>query len=149
MTLRLPGVQWTADLMIEWLKGLGLGVGWLDTLDGPDVQIFEGPYIPKAPDELFVLTPTGGAGETMDGIGEWAGFQLLTRGSQFDPVSAQRLALAADRLIRFSPFPMDVAGGELRLARVRRSGGGPSVVPQDDIAERSVLTCNYLTEILR
>lgn len=149
MTLRLPGTQWSVDHIITWLRVLGVGVGWLDTLDGPDVQLFEGPYIPKAPDELFVVTPTPGAGETMDGIGEISGFQLLTRGSQFDPVSAQRLAYAADRLIRFSPFPMDVAGGELRLARVLRSGGGPSVVPQDDIAERSVLTCNYLTEILR
>jgi hypothetical protein len=136
--------EWTAVEIIEWLAKLGIGPGLAVDLE----EMREGPYIPDMPDRVGVVTPTAGAGETMDGIGDTPGFQLLVRGEQNQPSSGLRLALQADRLIRFSPFPLTVPCG-LRLLRVVRSGGGPAVLAMDDDADRVSATCTYLTEILR
>lgn len=137
-------VWWTSAEIVVWLASLGIGVG-----RALDVLVWEGPDYPDTPDELFVVTPIAGAGETLEGIGDMVGFQLLTRGPQLDPSGAQKMAYHADRAIRFSGFPCDVAGGALRLARVLRSGGAPALLGPADNAVRSILTCNYLTEILR
>lgn len=137
--------EWTSDEIIAWLGTLGIGAG----LDVDIEAVVSGPYIPDMPHRVAVITPIAGAGETLNGLGDISGFQLLVRGDPNDPPSAERLARGADRAIRFSPFPMDVAGGLLRLARVMRSGGGPAVLAMEDDADRVSLTCNYLTEILR
>src|SRR5882762_3441620 len=139
-------VEWDVDQVIAWLAGLGIGEGL--AIDAP---VYPGPYIPETPDLLFVVTPIGGAGETLEGIGDVSGFQLYTRGSQGQgqTASGQRLALRADRVIRFSPFPMTVADGALRLLKVQRSGGVPAALAMDDDADRVSFTCHYLTTILR
>lgn len=150
MGLKLPNDPcWTGKEIVRWLRGLGLGVGWVDGPDGPDVVLNPGPYVPDMPDWMFSVTPLPGYGETMDGAGDVSGFQLLTRGPQNDPDAAERMADIADRMIRFSGFPMPVADGGLQLTRVMRSGGGPQVTPRDDDGDRTSLTCNYLTEIMR
>jgi hypothetical protein len=139
----LDEADWTVDEVITWLASLGIGEGLQ-----LDRQVFPGPYIPDEPDELFVVTAIAGAGESMEGIGDITGFQLYTRGAQNNPGEAERAAKRADRAIRFGSFPIDVADGNLRLLRVMRSGGGPSVLGQED-GDCTSLTCNYLTEILR
>lgn len=135
-------VEWTSASVIEWLTGLGIGDGL-----ALDLPLFSGPYIPEMPSLLAVVTTISGAGETMDGIGDIPGFQLLVRGRPNDPISAEYAARRADTLIRSAPFPMDVAG--FRLLRALRSGGGPAVLGGEDDGDSTILTCNYLTEIIR
>lgn len=139
-------VEWDVEQVIAWLAGLGIGEGL-----AVDAPVFVGPYIPEVPDLLFVVTPTGGAGETLEGAADVSGFQLYTRGGQGEGQTAtgQRLALRADRLIRFAPFPMTVADGGLRLLRVQRAGGVPAALATDDDADRVSFTCHYLTTVLR
>lgn len=141
-----PDVEWDVEQVIAWLAGLGIG----ENLD-VDAPVYVGPYIPDTPDLLFVVTPTSGAGEWLEGVADTSGFQLYTRGAQGQGQTAtgQRLALAADRRIRFAPFPMPVAGGALRLLRVQRAGGVPTALAMDDDADRVSFTCHYLTTILR
>lgn len=136
--------EWTTTEIIAWLTSLGIGDGL-----AVDMLLVAGPYIPVMPDQVGVVTPTAGPGETMDGVGDISGFQLLTRGEQNQPATAELLAHQADRRIRFSSFPTDVAGGGLRLLRTMRSGGGPAVLAMEDDGDRTSLVCTYLTEILR
>lgn len=136
--------EWTTTEIIAWLTALGIGDGL-----AVDMLLAPGPYIPDMPDRVGVVTPTAGPGETMDGVGDISGFQLLTRGEQNQPVTAELLAHQADRRIRFSAFPIDVAAGGLRLLRVLRPGGGPAVLAMEDDGDRTSLVCTYLTEILR
>lgn len=148
--LALPAEAiWSGAEIVTWLRGLGLGVGWMTGSEGPDVPVEVGPYVPDMPDCLFVVTPIPGAGATMEGIGDVTGFQLRTRGPQVDPDAAERMAKIADRMIRDADFPVDVAAGGLRLVRILRSGAGPAELPTDDSGDRTTLTCNYLTEIIR
>ncbi len=137
-----PPVEWTSASVIEWLTGLGIGSG-LDL----DVPLFSGPYIPEMPPLLGVVTTTSGAGEAMDGVSDIPGFQLMVRGLPNLPVSAEAAARRADYLIRFAPFPMDVAG--FRLVRALRSGGAPSVLGGEDDGDSTIVVCTYLTEIIR
>lgn len=140
--MTISTVEWTSASVIGWLSTLGIGPGL--TLDLP---VYSGPYIPKMPTMLAVVTSISGAGESMDGVGDIPGFQLLVRGHSNDPVSAEYAARRCDTLIRFAPFPMDVAG--FRLVRALRSGGGPAVLGGEDDGDSTIVVCNYLTEIIR
>lgn len=139
----MTDVEWTAVEMIEWLAALGIGPRL-----AVDLEMVEGPYVPDMPDRVGVVTPVAGAGESMDGVSDMPGFQLLVRGDQGDPSSGYRLALAADRRIRFDSFPATTPCG-LRLVRVVRSGGGPALLPREDDGDRVTAVCTYLTEIAR
>lgn len=135
-------LEWTSGSVVTWLSMLGIGSN-LDL----DLPVYSGPYIPEMPTMLAVVTTISGAGESMDGVGDIPGFQLMVRGRPNDPVSAEYAARRADTLIRFAPFPMDVAG--FRLVRALRSGGAPAVLGGEDNGDSTILTCNYLTEIIR
>ena len=139
-----PPPLWTRAAVIDWLGVLGIGEGL--TLDLP---LYSGPYIPETPPLLGVVTLISGAGESMEGIADTPGFMLLVRGEPNQPVTAETAALRADQLIRFAPFPMDVAGGGFRLIRTMRSGGAPAVLGGEDDGDSTTLTCNYLTELIR
>lgn len=138
-----PALEWTSASVIEWLGTLGISA----TGSELELPVFSGPYIPEMPHLLAVVTTISGAGESMDGVGDIPGFQLLIRGRQNDPISAEYAARRADTLIRFAPFPVDVAG--FRLVRALRSGGAPAVLGGEDDGDSTILVCNYLTEIIR
>jgi hypothetical protein len=131
--------------IIDWLTALGIGP---DLAVDLDVPIFPGPYVPDMPDRIAVVTTIPGPGDSMQGIADTPGFQLLIRGLQ-DPTdvdaSAEEAALAADRLIRFAPPPALV--GDTWLLPVTRSGGRPAPIPQDD-GDRITFTCTYLTPVI-
>lgn len=138
--------MWTTRAIIDWLTSLGIGPGLAVDLDDP---IYPGPYVPAMPDRIAVVTTVGGLGESMEGVADTPGFQLLIRGSQ-DPTSsdasAEETALAADSLIRRAPLPAIVGG--VWLLPVTRSGGRPAPVPQEDDGDRITFTCTYLTTVL-
>jgi hypothetical protein len=141
---------WTDRLICVWLAELGLRPG------GPvDVErLVPGPDVPEMPDRLAVVTSLPGPGESHEGIFDTPGFQLRIRGDQHDPAGAQRRALAADRLIRFSGFPRMVADPDdpaavpVYLLRVQRAGGRPSVLGDAaDDADRTTYVCTYLPTV--
>jgi len=136
---------WTETEIITWLATLGIGKGL-----ACDVTVVVGPYVPKMPDTVAVVTTIAGPGETMDGVLDTGGFQLRIRGRQ-DPTqrstSAARLAHLADRLIRRAPLPAEVVPG-VRLLPVTRSGGRPSPLPTPDPGDRVEFTTTYLTPVL-
>lgn len=137
--------MWTTTAIIAWLGTLGIGKGL--TID---VTVVAGPYVPKMPDTVAVVTTIGGVGEAMEGALDTPGFQLRIRGRQ-DPTSrdasAEQLALGADRLIRTAPLPKEVATG-VRLLPVTRSGGRPAPLPTPDAGDRIEFTATYLTPVL-
>ena len=137
--------MWTTRAIIGWLADLGITPGGT-----VNVRVVPGPYVPKTPDRIAVVTTIGGPGEFLEGAGDVAGFQLLIRGRQ-DPKSldstAEDDALTADRLIRFGAPPGDVTPG-VRLLPVTRSGGRPVPIPNEDDGDRITFTCTYLTPVL-
>lgn len=137
--------MWTETEIINWLATLGIGKGLT-----VDVTVVAGPYIPKMPDTIAVVTTIGGPGEAMNGVLDTGGFQLRVRGRQ-DPTnrspSAAHLAHTADRLIRSAPLPAEVAPG-VRLLPVSRSGGRPAPLPGPDSGDRVEFTATYLTPVL-
>jgi hypothetical protein len=133
----------TSDL-IAWLASLGIGSGL-----AVDVPVFPGPWLPKMPDELAVVTPISGPGEWLDGSGDVAGFQLRIRGRQDITglsASGEANALAADRLILTAPLPALVGG--VHLLPLQRSGGRPAPLPDPDGGDRLSFTCTYLTSFV-
>lgn len=136
--------MWTTSSLIGWLDSLGITPG--GTVDLPVVP---GPYLPKLPDRLAVVTTIAGVGESMEGVADTPGFQLLIRGRQdatHTDASAEQDALRADRLIRFAPLPALIDGNW--LMPVTRSGGRPSPIPQLDTGDRLTFTCTYLTPVI-
>lgn len=136
--------MWTTRSIIDWLATLGIGPGLT-----VNVLVVPGPYLPKMPDRVAVVTTIPGVGESLEGAADTPGFQLLIRGLQ-DPThvdaSAEQDALTADRLIRFAPLPG--WAGDTWLLPVSRSGGRPSPIPQMDTGDRLTFTCTYLTTVL-
>lgn len=130
----------TSDL-IAWLGSLGIRPGGT-----VDVAVFAGPWLPKMPDEVAVVTPISGPGESLQGMADTAGFQLRIRGRQ-DITGAsptgEANALAADRLILTAPLPALVGG--VQLLPIQRSGGRPAPLPDPDGGDRLSFTATYLT----
>lgn len=136
--------MWDTAAVIDWLGSLGIGRNLAVNL-----PLFKGPYLPDEPDRLGLVTTIPGPGLQAEGVIDVGGFQLLIRGRQ-DPKSrdstAERDALAADRLILRAPLPAEVAPG-VRLLPVNRSGGRPTPLPQED-GDRIAFVCTYLTAVL-
>lgn len=131
----LDGVFDTAAI-ISWLQGLGADQGV------PMLPGMVGQEIPDMPDRLAVVTETSGGPLRMEGLEDNPTFQLRFRGRQGDALDAQRLALAADRLIVFAPLPATVAG--LRVWSVWRSGGRPTaLLPDPSPGLRPESQCTY------
>ncbi len=137
--------MWTTAAIIAWLSTLGIGPGLTVNL-----KVVPGPYVPKMPDVVAVITTIGGLGESLDGAGDTPGFQVRIRGRQ-DPtntdMSAEQAALTCDRLILRAPLPAVVASG-VWLLPVQRSGGRPAPLPTPDAGDRVEFTCTYLTTII-
>lgn len=125
--------------VITWLSALG----W-DTRQERGAPLVKGPYVPKMPDRLVILTPTGGPGFLWDGAADASSFQARVRGGQNDQDSAETLALALDTLILNASFPVLLPSGQV-ISHIHRAGGPPSPLAGDpDDADRWSYTCQYL-----
>ena len=101
-----------------------------------------GQAIPDMPDRLCVVTDTSGGPTELDGLVDTPAFQVRFRGRQGDPFDAQRLALAADRLLLFAPLPLVIA--DIRVYTIDRSGGRPTaLMPNPSPGLRSEYVCTY------
>ena len=120
--------MWTGDLVVEWLRGLGV-----ETVTG--VPLRRGPVWPHRVDRLGLVTSTpGGRGraELDEAVDAWPGFQLAYRGRQRDESDrdAEALSRVADRLIIGVRPPLTVVpgAGRVRLLELVRSGSGPAPI---------------------
>lgn len=93
------------------------------------------------PDQLIVLTRTGGPGLMFEGIYDAVTFQARVRGPQNDDDAAEDLALLVDA--GFIEQPLPVIMGTHTVARIDRPGGGPAFLMRDS-ASRAHYTGNYL-----
>jgi hypothetical protein len=125
--------------VLAWLAGLG----W-DTRQERGAPLVKGPYVPKSPDRLVIVTPTPGAGYVWDGAADASAFQTRVRGGQNDQDDAEELALALDRLILNASFPVLLPSGQV-ISHIHRAAGAPAPLASDpDDAERYEYICSYL-----
>jgi hypothetical protein len=125
--------------VISWLTSLG----W-DTRQERGCPIVMGPYIPKSPDRLCVLTPAPGPGYVWDGAADASAFQARVRGGQNDQPDAEHLALALDSLIFGASFPVLLPSGQV-ISHVHRAGGAPAPLGSEpDDGDRFFYVCSYL-----
>lgn len=125
--------------VLSWIKALG----W-DTRQEQGAPLVMGPYIPKSPDKLVIITPTPGPGFLWDGAADASAFQARVRGGQNDQPGAEELALALDSLIFGASFPVALPSGQV-ISHIHRAAGAPAPLASDpDDAERYEYICSYL-----
>lgn len=127
--------MWLTQDIVAWIASLGV-----------TVPLLPGPYMPRSPDLLGVVTRTSGPGLTTEDVLDTGGFQLRIRGSQGYSPDSEAAAADADRRIVFADLPATFRGN--RIVSVTRSGGPPTVLsPAPDDAERITWVCTYLPTI--
>lgn len=102
-----------------------------------------GPYIPDEPDEVCIVTKTGGSGAEMDGLFDNYTFQIRYRGQQEHFESAEDGAMLVDHVLR-SAENVSIAG--VPGLAFRRTGGPPDPDAPDD-GGRTAFICNYVLTI--
>lgn len=124
-------------------------VTWLEALL-PDEKVFQGPKVPRFPGAMLVVSPTQGAGLSMEFAFDQVGFQIHAVGPQSrdgrvngSMAAAERLMYLADRTLLMHAYPTSIAGHHVTHAQ--RFGSGPSPLPDDD-GGRSHLVCTYLMQ---
>lgn len=137
--------MWTATDVVAWLTGLGIGPGGI-----VDVELIQpggpGIGIPDMPDRVAVVVPSPGAGMFMEGAVDRPEFQLLIRGPQGDPHTAEVMALTADRLILGADKSIELPDGTY-LVDVQRAGGRPAPTDTGGDGDRTTYSAVYITEI--
>jgi hypothetical protein len=137
---------WTSAALVGWLVELGIRPGGTVDVDLVDVG-GPGIGIPDMPDRVAVVVPGAGVGLFMgEGQVDRPEFTLLIRGPQNDHLTAERMALTADRLILRAPTPALLPDGTY-LLNVNRAGGRPAPLNQGADGGRTTYQATYLTEI--
>lgn len=122
---------------------------WLAALM-PTEKFFQGPEAPKYPGRMVLITPSQGAGLTMEFAFDQPSFQVHVIGPQSrdtrvnaGAVEAERLIFQVDRAILCAQYPTSIAGHHVTHAQ--RFGSGPSPLPTDS-AGRAHFVCTYLVQ---
>lgn len=125
-------------------------VAWLTALLPAGTAVYQGPDLPRFPGAMVVVTPTQGAGLSMEFAFDQPGFQVHTVGPQSrdtrvnaSMAAAETLAYTVDKIILNATYPTSIAGHHVTHAQ--RFGSGPSPLPTDD-AGRAHLVCTYLMQ---
>lgn len=122
-------------------------IAWLEQqVNDPSITFVPGYYVPDMPDRIVIVTVTSGAPmATEELVIDRPTFQVRSRGAQNDPADAEKVAWAVDDAIRLAPFPATLPCGQLKA--VARVAGAPTVLGPPDDADRTELTCSYLTAL--
>lgn len=111
-----------------WLKALGVAEPIrLDSM-------------PDKPDEVVVLTATGGFGLQVEGAIDNPTVQVRTRAPKDQGARAEALSHRIDGLILDAEYPTRIGGKHVTEAD--RVGGAPAFLRKDD-AGRTEYVCNY------
>lgn len=131
-----------SQVIAQWAKL----AGWETPLTA--AEVVPGPYVPKMPDRVAIVTATSGPGYVLDGAADQSGYQARIRGlaSSNDEQSygdAESLAFLWDRLVYEAVFPVVVM--DTVIVEMRRAGGQPApMTPSPDDADRYTFVCNYV-----
>lgn len=116
----------------------------------PDEKFFQGPEAPKYPGRMVLVTPTQGAGLSMEFLFDQPGFQVHVIGPQSrdarvndSAAQAERLIFQVDRAILTAQYPLSIA--EHHVTHAQRFGSGPSPLPTDS-AGRAHFVATYLVQ---
>lgn len=123
------------DALAAWLRTHGMT---------DDVAAYEGPDIPDDPGAMIVVTILPGAGYMLEQMLDAPAIQVRSIGGQYDPASAQDLALGVDQTFTRCTWPQTI-GGRV-IVNVSRSGGAPSP-DRVDPAGRTHYVCTYVLEV--
>jgi hypothetical protein len=120
---------WSITAMLAWLNTLGL----IDSR-AQQLRLVDGTQpVPKMVDELAIVTPVSGPGESLEGLADAGDVSAVARDS--------------DRKIRFADFPTTVSN--VQLITVRRAGSPPApLTGAPDPGERTEYVCTYLTTVM-
>ncbi len=123
--------MFTADLA-TFLTATGVTVPILS--DG------EQELVNQLEDEVVLLTLSGGSHELMERTFDTPSVQIMCRGAQNDPASAETLAYQVDEALLGPICPVDIG---TRVIAITRTGGPPRFLNYDT-ARRRVFVCTYL-----
>jgi hypothetical protein len=140
---------WTLDVLIGWLRGLGIP-------HDDRVKLHRGPSWPSGTDRAGLVTfapGNRGRSELDEAADSWPGFQLAFRGRQRtgSDRDAETLSRAADRRLMRTELPLWVPSGpgRVRLLHLVWSGAGPMPMgPDPERGERSIWAATYLTHVI-
>lgn len=121
---------------------------WLGT-QLPTVKVLPGGYsaqVPPTPDQLVIVSYTGGPGLAYEQTFDQLSFQTRVRGDQNDPGSAEALAWQVDAAFVDAVFPTTIAARY--VLRMTRLSGTPRFLVRDS-ARRINLTSDYLVVVAR
>jgi hypothetical protein len=127
------------------IQRFAIEIGWVPP--AVNAPVVAGPYVPKMPDRLLIVTAIPGMGYLFDGAADQTGFQARVRGrgSADDMESypdAESLAFLLDRLVFEASFPVVI--GSVVISDAWRAGGQPAPMSSNpDDADRYEFTCNY------
>lgn len=96
-------------------------------------------------DEAVVLTLRGGGSTILERTFDRPTLQVLTRGPQFDPDGAEKLAQSIDDALM---APTITTIGETRVISIDQLGGPPALLTRDS-AHRNIFTCSYTFQSAR
>lgn len=122
-----------ADLLQVWLQAIPNEL---------NLPFKRGPRPPEYGngDRLGIVTMLEGPGETLEGVGDVASFQLRLIAREFEVAELRRTAFAIDEALRFGDWPSDQWG--THVVWVARAGGGPSELQEDEL-DRVAYVCTY------
>lgn len=119
---------------------------WLDAAGIKELMYYDGQDLGEVEQDLaVVLTLRGGGPSLNERTFDTPTLQVITRGSQNDPKSAEDLAFKVDDALL---IPDRTVIGETYVASIDRLGGPPSLL-QRDTARRNIFTCNYFFQSAR
>lgn len=101
--------------------------------------------IDQNPDEMCIISLTGGPGLDSEQVFDRAGLQIRTVGPQADYEGAETLAFNIDKAL-VSIDTSQAINGKHTLS-IMRAGSGPSLLLIDD-GGRYHFTCNYIWEVV-
>jgi uncharacterized protein YceK len=120
--------------------------GWLATAGVTASMEFDGQSLADIQqDVVVVLSLTGGASSILERTFDNPTVQVISRGQQMDPDSAEDLAYQIDQALL---LPASTVIGTTKVIGIDRIGGPPRLL-QRDRAHRNIFTCNYIFTVAR
>lgn len=132
-------------------KGMLLAADIVDFLVAQGLPAYDS-KMPVSPDQVIVVTCTGGPGLTQNQAFDNITAQLHYRGAQNDPATCEEMAWTVDHMfVPPPPAPPMLQGnvGSQFVSQISRTGGPPAIFGSVDGSRRLHITGNYVFTVAR